>query len=195
MDLCFSVFDVLEIAEEVEHKAARFCLKAADRFPDWERRNMYYNLAAWRAKHQQGWARIRREYSEKTGELGTFDPDNYVVSNPQVMAGLSCFAAEADSHGQPTGRESRSQIVRDAIRRSEGVVIFYRGLKDFACDPSSRGMIDNMIDEESRHVRLLNRLLDRVQNAAEGYVGSALAHPVRRTGAGSSATSHTLEGH
>jgi len=176
MDMCFSVFDVLEIAEEVEHKAARFSLKAAERFADWERRNMYYNLASWRAKHQQAWARIRQEYSEKTGELGTFDPDNYVVSNPQVMAGLSCFGTEANPHGQPTGRETRSQIVRDAIRRSEDVAIFYHGLKEFACGPGSRDMIDNMIDEESRHVRLLNRLLDRVQDPVEGYTDPALAH-------------------
>ncbi|UCD53594.1 MAG: hypothetical protein JSW27_13260 [Phycisphaerales bacterium] len=195
MDLCFSVFDVMEIAEEVEHKAARFCLKAAERFADWERRNMYYNLASWRAKHQQAWARIRQEYSEKTGELGTFDPDNYVVSNPQVMAGLSCFGTDANPHGQPTGRETRSQIVRDAIRRSEGVVIFYHGLKEFACDPASRGMIDTMVDEENRHVRLLNRLLDRVQGSAGGYAGPALAHRAGEAGAGGSAVSHALQHH
>jgi rubrerythrin len=195
MDMCFSVFDVLEIAEEVEHKAARFCLKAAERFADWQRRNMYYNLASWRAKHRQAWARIRQEYSEKTGDLGTFDPDNYVVSNPQVMAGLSCFGTEANSHGQPTGRETRSQIVRDAIRRSQGVVIFYRGLKEFACDPGSRGMIDNMIDEESRHVRLLNRLLDRVHDPVEGYADPALAHRAGGIGAYASMGPHALEQH
>ena len=27
-------------------------------------------------------------YSEKTGEFGVFDPDNYVRSNPWTMAGL-----------------------------------------------------------------------------------------------------------
>lgn len=195
MDLCFSIFDVLEIAEEVEHKAARFCLKAAERYPDWERRNVYYNLASWRAKHQQGWARIRQEYSEKTGELGTFDPDNYVVSNPQVMAGLSCFGTEANSHGQPSGHETRPQIVHDAIRRSEGVVIFYRGLKEFACDPGSRAMIDNMIEEENRHVRLLHRLLDRIQDPVGGYADPALAHAAKAAEVRGPAALHASEYH
>ena len=163
MDTCFNVFEVLRIAEEVEHKAARFCLKAAERFVDWDRRNIYYNLASWRAKHQQAWARIRQEYSEETGQFGTFDPNDYVVSNPQVMAGLTCFGTEANPHGQPTGHETRTQVVGDAIRRSEGVVIFYRGLKEFAGDPASQRMIDNMIDEECRHVRLLSKLRERMR--------------------------------
>jgi len=175
VDACFNVFEVLEIAEEVEHKAARFCLRAAERLIDWERRNIYYNLASWRTKHQQAWARIRQEYSEKTGELGTFDPNDYVVSNPQVMAGLTCFGTEASSHGPPTGHETSAQVIGDAIRRSEGVVIFYHGLKEFACDPASRGMIDNMIDEENRHIRLLNRLLGRTRGLSERPVTPALS--------------------
>lgn len=175
MDACFNVFEVLQIAEEVEHKAARFCLKAAERFIDWERRNIYYNLASWRAKHQQAWARIRQEYSEKTGELGTFDPDDYVLSNPQVMVGLTCFGIEANSQGRPTGYESKSQIIRDAIRRSEGVVIFYHGLKAFAGDPAGQGMIDNMIEEENRYIRLLGRLLGRVQGPSEGSASPVLS--------------------
>ena len=173
MDTCFNVFEVLRIAEEVEHKAARFCLKAAERFADWDRRNIYYNFASWRAKHQQAWARIRQEYSEETGQFGTFDPNDYVVSNPQVMAGLTCFGTDANPYGQPTGHETRAQVVGDAIRRSEGVVIFYRGLKEFACDPASRHMIDNMIDEECRHVRLLGKLRERLR-----------AHPNDGTGGG-----------
>ena len=83
------------------------------------------------------------------------------------MAGLTCFGTEASSHGQPTGHETKMQVIGDAIRRSEGVVIFYHGLKAFAGDPASCGMIDNMIDEENRYIRLLNRLLDRVRGLSE----------------------------
>jgi rubrerythrin len=166
VDACFNVFEVLRIAEEVEHKAARFYLQAAERFADAEHRTIYYNLASWRAKHERAWTRIRQEYSERTGQFGTFDPDDYVVSNPQVMAGLTSFGTDADGLGHPTGHETRAQVVRDAIRRSEGVVIFYGGLKEFASDPASQSTIDNMIAEETRHIRLLNRLLDRMRKSA-----------------------------
>ena len=166
MDMCFNVFEVLRIAEEVEHKAATFYLQAAERFADREHRMIYYNLAAWRARHEQAWTRIRREYSERTGHFGTFDPDNYVASNPQVMAGLTSFGTDADGLGHPTGHETRAQVVRDAIRRSEGVVIFYGGLREFAGDPASQDTIDTMIDEETRHICLLNRLLDRLRKSS-----------------------------
>jgi len=176
----FNVFEVLRIAEEVEHKAARFYLRAAERFADRERRNICYNLASWRAKHEQAWACIRREHSEKTGELGTFDPDNFVLSNPQVMASLTWFGADPGSQNRSIGYESKDQVVRNAIRRSEGVIIFYRGLKEFACDPASRMMIDNMIGEENRHIHQLTQSLERTSTPAEHFDSPASHHPTSR---------------
>jgi rubrerythrin len=169
VDTQFNVVEVLRIAEEVEHKAAKFYLRTAERFSDSQRRNICYNLASWRVKHEQAWIRLRKEYSEKTGEFGTFDPDNYVRSNPQVMAGLPWFGSGSGSHLEPTGYESGAQIVRDAIRRVESVLIFYHGLKEFAGDPASQGMIDAMISEEDRHVRQLNRSLDEMLGASGGF--------------------------
>ncbi len=169
VDTQFNVFEVLRIAEEIEHKAAKFYLNAAQRFSDPPRRNICYNIASWRASHERAWARLRREYSDRTGDFGTFDPDNYVRSNPQVMAGLPWFGAR----DQFTGHESASQIVRDAIRRSESVLIFYHGLKEFARDPAGRGMIDAMTDEEDRHIRQLNRFLDRMLGSSGHFGRSA----------------------
>lgn len=173
MDACFNVFEVLRIAEEVEHKAAEFYLRAAERFPDHQRRTIYYNLASWRARQQRAWARIRQEYSDRTGDFGVFNPDDYVVSNPQVMAGLTSFGTGAGSQGHLSGHETRAEVVRDAIRRSEGVVIFYAGLKEFACDPASEGMIDKMIAEETRYIQLLNRLLDRMRRPSAAVAPAA----------------------
>lgn len=177
-DVRFNVVEVLRIAEELEHKAARFYLRAAERFPDRERRTIYYHLAAWRARHEGVWARLRREYSERTGDFGTFDPDNYVLSNPQVMASLTCFAAEADSPGRPTGRETAEQIVRDAIRRAGGAIVFYRGLKGFARGSETLMRIDDMIAEEERHIRQLSRSLEQMpsQRSTEGCDPSLSSH-------------------
>ncbi len=169
MDTQFNVVEVLRIAEEIEHKAARFYLRAAERFSDSARRNICYHFASWRAKHEQAWARFRVEYSDKTGEFGTFDPDNYVVSNPQVMASLPWFGTGSGSYHEPTGYESAPQIVRDAIRRSESVLIFYHGLKEFAGDPASERMIDAMINEEERHIRQLNRSLDEMLGLSQSF--------------------------
>lgn len=155
METKFNVFEILEIAEQIEHKGAKFYLQAAELFPDAELRDLLYRLATWKAKHEKLWARLRKRFSEKTGEFGTFDPDDYVLSNPQVMSGLAGYGTKQDETNRLTGKENRRQILKTAIRRANEVVIFYGGLKDFARDPASKGTIDRIISEENRQIRLL----------------------------------------
>jgi rubrerythrin len=157
METKFNVFEVLEIAEQIEHKGARFYLKTAELFSDPDFRDLYYKLANWKAKHEKVWARMKKRFAEKTGEFGTFDPDNYVLSNPEVMAGLTSFGTRQDFPGRLTGRETKRQILRDALRRANEVIIFYQGLKDFARDPSTEEIIDKIIREESRQINLLDK--------------------------------------
>jgi rubrerythrin len=162
MDTQFNIFEVLQIAEEVERKGARFYVKAAEHCEQEELRRVYYSLAGWRTRHQQAWARIRREFSERTGEFGRFNPDDYVGSNPQVMAGLSCFAADSMCCHLPVRCVSHDSILRDAIQRAGHVVVFYRGLKGFTQGSGCRIVIDNMIGEEQRHIRLLTHSLNGI---------------------------------
>jgi rubrerythrin len=155
METRFSVFEILQIAEQVEHKGAKFFLKTAELFDDPELRDIYYRLAGWKAKHEKIWARMRKRFSDKTGEFGTFDPDNYVLSNPAVMSGLTWSGTNQEGNVRLTGRENRRQILKDAIRRANEVIIFYQGLKDFARDPASEETIDKIIGEENRQIELL----------------------------------------
>jgi rubrerythrin len=156
----FNVFEILQIAEQMEHKGAKFYLKAAELFPDADLRDLLYRLATWKAKHEKLWARMRKRFSEKTGEFGTFDPDDYVLSNPQVMSGLAGYDTKLGEVARLTGKESRRQLLKTAIRRANEVVIFYGGLKDFARDPASKGTIDRIISEENRQIRLLTEELE-----------------------------------
>jgi len=155
METKFNVFEVLQIAEQIEHKGAKFYLKTAESFKDPDIRDLYYRLATWKAKHEKIWARMRKRFSEKTGEFGTFDPDDFVLSNPPVMAGLTWFGTKQDIAPRPSGKEDKRQVLKDAIRRANEVVIFYRGLKDFARDPATTDTIDKIIREESRQIQFL----------------------------------------
>lgn len=155
----FNVFEILQIAEQVEHKGAKFYLKTAELFDDPNLRDLYYRLATWKAKHEKIWARMRKRFSEKTGEFGTFDPDNYVLSNPHVMSGLAGSNTKLQAPNRLTGRENRRQILKDAIRRANEVIIFYHGLKDFARDPASQQMLDRIIREEERQIGFLHEEL------------------------------------
>ena len=161
METKFNVFEILEIAERIDHNGAIFYLKTAELFDDPELKNIYYLLANWRARHEKILTQRRKRFSEKTGEFGTFDPDNYVLSNPNVMADLTVFSHKPDSSGRLTGAESREQIIKDAARRAKEAVFFYDGLKDFARDPASKSAVDKIIKEENHHIRLLNEQLEQ----------------------------------
>jgi len=160
METKFNVFEVLQIAEKIEHNGAKFYLKTAELFDDQEIRDTCYKLANWKARHEKILAQRRKRFSEKTGEFGTFDPNNYVLSNPHVMAGLAMFATKPASFKEPLDRESRQEIFKDAIRRSKEAIIFYSGLKYFARDIASEETIDKIIKEENRHIRLLTEQLE-----------------------------------
>jgi len=161
METKFNVFEILQIAEKIEHNGAKFYLKTAELFDDPELRDTCYKLATWKARHEKILALRRKRFSEKTGEFGTFDPDNYVLSNPHVMAGLAVFATKPGSLKRPYDRENRQEIFKDAIRRSKEAIVFYRGLKDFARDIASKDTIDTIIKEENRHIRMLTEQLER----------------------------------
>jgi rubrerythrin len=155
METKFSVFEILQIAEQIEHKGAKYYLKTAEVFNDPAIRELLYKLATWKAKHEKLWARMRKRFSSKTGQFGVFDPDNYVLSNPEVMAGLTWFGTQQASVRRLTGKENKDQVIRDATRRANELIIFYQGLKDFARDPPSADIIDKIIKEETRQISLL----------------------------------------
>ena len=161
METKFNIFEILQIAEKIEHNGAKFYLKTAELLDDPELRDTYYKLANWKARHEKILAQRRKRFSEKTGEFGTFDPDNYVLSNPQVMAGLAVFATKPGSPKAPTGQESKEQIFKDAIRRAKEAIVFYHGLKDFTRDPASEDTIETIIKEENRYIRLLTEQLEQ----------------------------------
>ncbi|MHC4121411.1 MAG: ferritin-like domain-containing protein [Planctomycetota bacterium] len=161
METIFNVFEILQIAERIERKGVQFYLKTAELFDDPEVRDTCYKLAGWKARHEKLLAQRRKRFSEKTGEFGTFDPDNYVLSNPRVMAGLAVFATEPGSLKGPLRVEDRPQIFKDAIRRAKEAVVFYRGLKDFTRDPACKDTLDAIIKEEVQHIRLLTEELEQ----------------------------------
>ncbi|MCH7920003.1 MAG: hypothetical protein IIC50_18700 [Planctomycetes bacterium] len=101
METKFNVFEILEIAERAEQRGARFYIQTAKRFREAALQDVFYKLANGKVKQQKAWAKMRKEVSKQTGEFGTYDPDNYVLSNPEVMAGLSWFGTRAGRAKKP----------------------------------------------------------------------------------------------
>lgn len=152
METKFNVFEILEIAEKVEQRGAKFYLGAAQLFSQEELKNFLYALAQRKVHLKNTWVKMRKDFSDRTGEFGTFDPDNYVLSNPEVMAGLTWVGTRAGRSRQLTGQENKEEILRDAMHRENAVMTFYQGLRDFARDPAGRETIDTLVKKVNQMV-------------------------------------------
>ena len=161
MDTKFSGFEILKIAQKVARNGAKFFRNEAELFDDAEVLQVLSVLVGWHERHEKIYARMRGQFSEKTGDFGVFDPDDYMQSNPEAMAGLTAFAIKPDAARHFTGSESKEQILEEAIRKKKDIIVFYNGLKDFARDEVGRDIIDEIIKEENRHIEMLSKSVKR----------------------------------
>ncbi len=160
MDVKFTAHQVLEIAEQVEQNGSRFYTEAAELFEDPQLNDLFTRLAEWETTHKKLFVKMRQQFAEQLDELGKFDPDIY-ISNPRLMASLAVFAIESDTARQFTGNETPEVVLKKAIKNEKDTITFYAGLKDFAQSLACADTLDEIIEEEKRHIKILTQSLQQ----------------------------------
>lgn len=156
METGFGVLEVLQIAEKLEHNGSQFYKRMAKLFiPDSRRWNLCQDLADWRAGRELTLAQRRKLFYEQEARLKPIDASDYFQIHPDVMADLTVFANKLYPPHMPTGHENPSEIVKDAIAKTEEAITFYRGLKDFTQNQEARAVLDQIIEEEKRYICIL----------------------------------------
>jgi rubrerythrin len=161
--LSFGVGQILEIAEKLEHNGAQFYARMAKLFSDARCWNLCQDLADWRAGRELVLAQRRKRLYEQEAKLGPSDAGDYFQGHPDVMADLTVFADKLYPRHTLTGRESPSEIVKEAVAKTEDAITFYRGLKDFARNQEARAILDQVIAEEQRHMGVLGEKVNYSQ--------------------------------
>lgn len=157
MTVTFNALEVLEIAEQIERNGARFYRTAAEISDDPAVRKMFLRLADWESKHQRIFARMREQISQLTRESRTVS-SHEELPDPKVMAGLAVFGIRPDPADELSGKEDGVDVLIRAIAKEKDSIVFYNGLKDFVPANVAEDRIDDVIKEEMRHIRVLNRL-------------------------------------
>lgn len=155
METSFGVLEVLQIAERLEHNGKQFYTKMAKLFIDTRRWNLCQDLADWRDGRELTLAQQRKQFYEQEAKLKPNDVCDYFQIHPDVMADLTVFANKLYPPHIPTGHENPSEIVKDAIAKTEEAIAFYRGLKDFTRNQEARAVLDQIIEEEKRYICVL----------------------------------------
>ncbi len=155
MQPTFSAREILDIAEEIDHRWARFYRKAADRQRYSGARALYLGLAGSRTECEVRLASRVKGFWQEADVFPRFPARDHTFPHPRAIGGLAFFATQLDLARTVSPYMSQGQILRDAVRRSEDAIIFYRGLKDFARDEAARDTVDGLIEQETHQMNSL----------------------------------------
>jgi len=158
MTVTFNVFEVFEIAEQIERNGVNFYIRAAELFDDPDICQMFLGLAEWEKEHGLVFARMKQRLTEQSRQENTSAPDD-LLPDPRVMAGLAVFGMRSDPAGELRGRQEKTDIIRRAVEKEKDSIVFYHGLKEFVPAGADKNKIDDIIKEEMRHIVILDQSL------------------------------------
>lgn len=154
----FNASEILEIAEQIKCNASRFNSEAVELFGDPDIRNTLLELADWETKYEDVFRDMREQLSEQGWEIGPSEFEHDTLPHVRAMAGLTVFAVKPYPLRRLTGRESKQEILKKTIKDELDIVVFFRGLKNFARDRAARDQIDDVIEEEMRLIDIVKQL-------------------------------------
>jgi len=155
-----SVFDVLQIAIQVERNGVEFYLRAARLFTDPALVRLLKKLAKWEEKHIEKFTEMRDSVLEQAGGKYQGRPAGTDISVPEMTAGLAVFGIHPDPSHELQGNETKEKALSIALRKEKDAVVFYTGLKDFVSRRQDSAEVDEIIAEEMEHVCILQQALD-----------------------------------
>jgi rubrerythrin len=159
MSLTFNAEEILQMAIQVEKNGQKFYRKAAGLIANPKTKQFLLDLAAMEAQHEKVFTIMKLEITDSEKETNIFDPDNEASLYLQAMADGHVFNAKQDISEKLTGKESVEQIFTMAIQVEKDSIIFYIGLKDYVARFAGQDKVQNVIEEEKKHIVFLNQHL------------------------------------
>ncbi len=158
MTVALNAFEVFEIAEQIERNGAKFYRKAAEQFNEPDIRNMFLKLADWETGHEQIFKDMGKQLSKPNDKTGSpeFEKKQF---DPKLMACLAVFDTGPESVHKLRNMENILEVLKSAVEKEKDSIAFYEGLKDFAHDGDDKDKVDDIIEEEMRHIKILNQAL------------------------------------
>ena len=158
-----NALQIFEIAEQIERNGRKFYIRAAEILKDEKSKKLMLTLAAAEKKHEEAFANMRKQISSKQRQLVTFDLDNDASLFIQAIAGAHGFDLRKDVTEQLAGNETSNDILQIAMKAEKDSIVFYVGLKDFVTTAIGKEQIEGIIQEEKKHLIILNKELQAIE--------------------------------
>ncbi|NQT04050.1 MAG: ferritin family protein [Planctomycetes bacterium] len=158
MTVALNAFEVFEIAEQIERNGAKFYRKAAELFNEPDICNMFLELADWETRHEQVFQDMKKQLVKLNKKPRTCELEKKQL-DPKLMACLAVFGTVSEPLHRLKSIEKIADVLKTAIVKEQDSITFYEGLKDFVPTSDDKNKVDDIIEEEMRHIKILNQAL------------------------------------
>ena len=159
----YSAQEACEMAIQIEKNGAAFYRKAASLQEDEENKKFLETIARMEDRHQAGFEEMKKNLTDLEKTKTVFDPKDELHMYLKAMADSHGGEGDPEAAARLTGNETMAQILETAIGMEKESILFYLGLKDMVPPKMGRERIDEIIDEEKKHVVQLTGFLKKAQ--------------------------------
>ncbi len=149
MPFNFNADEVFKIAEEIEENGRDFYKKASDEIKDRSYKDLLLGLSNMEFDHYKTFSSMRASLSEKEKQPAVFDPLNETVKYLKALADMSVF------YDKKIDMSNIESILKTAIIMEKDSIVFYAGMKDLVPKRLGREKIQDIIEEEKKHIVML----------------------------------------
>lgn len=164
MSYDYNAEEVFEMAIQIEANGAKFYRRAAELQKDQADKDFLETIAHMEDRHKIKFEKMKTQISDLEKSPTVFDPNDELYQYLKAMADSHGGEGNPDVANQMTGNETMTQIVATAIGLEKESILFYIGLKDFVPPKLGRDKIDEIIEEEKKHVAQLAGFLKKAKN-------------------------------
>jgi len=159
----YNAAEAFEMAIQIEKNGAAFYRKAAALQKNEEDKKFLETIAKMEDRHQGGFEEMKAALSDTDKTETVFDPNEELSLYLKAMADAHGGEGNPEAAAQLTGEESMTEIIKTAIGLEKESILFYIGLKDMVPPKMGREKIDEIIQEEQKHISQLTGFLKKAE--------------------------------
>jgi rubrerythrin len=147
----FNANDIFEMAIKIEENGALFYRNAAEKVDGQENKQFLLDLAAMEDGHATTFAAMQKDLKGKETAPTSFDPENENALYLKALADARVFAKKEEPDN------SFKSILYSAVQAEKDSIVFYLGMKGLVSEQAGKSKLDDIIQEEMSHIRLLTQ--------------------------------------
>lgn len=157
MSFSYNADNIFEMAIEIERNGAKFYKDASERISEPDIKELLLSLSSMEVDHENTFLDMRSKLKNEEKGATAFDPYNEESDYLKSLADTKVFFDKEIDLSSPR------EVLKRAITAEKESILFYLGMKGFVPESFGKKWIDDIIEEEKKHITLLSSHLIRFQ--------------------------------